>query len=129
MKSLCPALKAYLPMPVKNIPNAALRCREGGVGENKIGAYHMSSKHVRVSARALMDVLSGTMSPQQWESEHKWASNPFLSRMMEGRGIAKAELIPGGDQDDDWIEFTFGERDAAMAPFAARKEPNPSKDT
>jgi hypothetical protein len=122
LNSLVPALSMHMPKPVKNVPNAALRCREEGVGDNSIGAYHMSSNHVRVSARALMDVLAGKMSPQEWESQHGWTTaNPFLLRMMEGRGITKAAIIPGGGEDDDWIEFTFGERDAAMAPFTARK--------
>jgi len=124
MKSLCLALIPHIPTPIKNITNAALRCREEGVGENSIGGYHMSCNHVRVSARALMDVLSGKMSVQEWESEHKWSVNPFLMRTMEGRGIVKAELMFGGDKDDDDIEFTFGSHDAAMAPFTARKLPD-----
>lgn len=126
MKSLCSALMQHIPKPVKNITNAALRCREEGIGENSIGGYHMSCNHVRVSARALVDVLSGKMSPQEWESQHEWSINPFLMITREGRGIVKAELIPGGDEDDDDIEFTFGSHDAAMAPFTARKGREPS---
>lgn len=127
LQLLCGALAKYLPKPVKNITNAALRCRETGIGENSIGAYQMSSNHVRVSARALVDVLSGKMSPSEWESHHGWRVNPFVLRMMEGRGIARAELIAGSDEDDDWIEFSFGERDAAMSPFTARKTSAPSE--
>jgi hypothetical protein len=126
MKSLFAALMPHMPTPVKNITNAALRCREEGVGENSIGGYHMSCNHVRVSARALVDVLSGKMSPQEWESQHRWSINPFLMITKEGRGVVKAELILGGDKDDDEIEFTFGSHDAAMAPFTARKLPDPA---
>jgi hypothetical protein len=121
LQSLCMALSAHIPKPVKNITNAALRCEEEGIGENMIGGYRMSENHVRVSTRALVDVLSGKMTAQEWENCHQWRVNPFLRLIMEGRGIVKAEVIPGGDQDDDWIEFSFGGSDAAMAPFTARK--------
>ncbi len=122
LRSLSADLARHLPKPVMSVENAALRCKEEGVGENKIGGYQMSRDHIRVSARALMNVLSGKMSQERWESQHQWPVNPFLLRTTEGRGIVKATLICGADADDDWIEFTFGQHDAAMAPFTARKQ-------
>jgi len=125
--SLCLSLVRHFPKPIKSVTNAALRCREKGVGDNSIGGYNMSSNHIRVSARALVDVLSGKISPKEWESQYAWGANPLLMRAREGRGIIKAELMPGGDEDDDWIEFTFGPQDAAMAPFSARKVSDPAE--
>jgi hypothetical protein len=113
-------LEKRLPRPVKNITNAALRCKEDGVGEDAIGAYEMSGSHIKISARGFMRVLSGEISFEEWEKSHEWPENPFKLRALQGRGIIKAELIRQDDEDDDWLVFRFGSQDAAMAPFTPR---------
>lgn len=83
----------------------------------------MSGNKLRVSSRAVMDVLSGRKSAEQFNRDHQWnetsgnliIKNPFERYLIEGRLPVKVLVEP--DDDDDWIEFEFGDRDSAISDF------------
>ncbi|MDH2243510.1 hypothetical protein N5J70_16295 [Pseudomonas sp. GD03909] len=116
------ALK-HFPTPVNSPVNAVYRARDQGYGIGNLGGFSMSGNKLRVSSRAVMDVLSGRKSVEQFNRDHQWnetsgnliIKNPFERYLIEGRLPVKVLVEP--DDDDDWIEFEFGDRDSAISDF------------
>lgn len=119
----------HFPAPQRAPYNAIRRCHEPGWGYSQMGAYQMADKGFRemtvsLSARGLMELLSGIVSPQEFKQAHRWGStmpgwNPFANALAEGRTIASAKIEEIEGMDDDWITLQFSEPDAAVAPFSA----------
>jgi hypothetical protein len=80
----------------------------------------MSENKIRLSARAVLDLLSGTKTPEEFfagfGNRGPFAGNQFDRQRELGRLITKIEFLPGED-DDDEIEFTFGSADPAVSPY------------
>lgn len=116
------ALK-HFPSPVNSPVNAVYRARDQGYGIGNLGGFRMSGNKLRVSSRAVMDVLSGRKSVEQFNRDHQWnetsgnliIKNPFERYLIEGRLPVKVLVEP--EDDDDWIEFEFGDRDSAISDF------------
>ncbi|MFT6668736.1 MAG: hypothetical protein ACJAVZ_000182 [Afipia broomeae] len=99
-------------MPV----NAARRAIEADYGWGHHGGCKMSGDNVRLSSRMIMEVLTGQISVDRMSELQR--GNPFKLPFANGRLPTKIEVIPGGEDDnDDWIEFTFGGSDPAITPF------------
>jgi hypothetical protein len=84
----------------------------------------MSNTRVALSARAVQEYLAGRMSIEEFQRLHRWEpndpeswKNPFEAALERGATIAAANIFPGGDHDDDWIEFEWNENDPAISPF------------
>ena len=78
----------------------------------------MSGKKIRISARELVELMSGKLDQKQFVKDHSiGGGNFFDSRLKSGELIAKASVERRPDEDDDWIVFEFGEPDAAVAQF------------
>ena len=76
----------------------------------------MSGDNIRLSSRMIMEVLTGQISVDRMSELQR--GNPFKLPFANGRLPTKIEVIPGGEDDnDDWIEFTFGGSDPAITPF------------
>lgn len=83
----------------------------------------MSGRKIRLSSKAVMEVLSGRKSIDEFNSDYEWNGNspdfripnPFERNLDEGRLPVKV-TIEAGD-DDDWIEFEFGDKDVAISEF------------
>jgi hypothetical protein len=121
-KTLLDVVK-HIPAPVQSPRNAALRCRETKFGSDKIGAYKMTRNKIKVSSRAVLRLLAGEISPEEFSSAHEWngeRGNPFRQMLHSGRLIESASVQDGGDEDDDWLEFSFGAPNPAAAPFRVR---------
>lgn len=41
----------------------------------------------------------------------------FAQFVSEGRTITKIEFVDSHPEDDDWVDITFGPRDAAISPL------------
>lgn len=77
---------------------------------------------IRVSARALLDLLAGRITVEQFQHftglEHKPSQpNIFAHRLSQGDTLADIQIEPGGvDEDDDWLVVHF-KHDPAAAPL------------
>lgn len=113
----------HFPAPHQMPINAARRCRDSAVSRNHNGAYSMTSDRFSISARGLLDSLSGTISSEKYHGEHPWSDgrmgNIFKIMKDEGRSITAAHIEPMDAPDDDWITFEFGEPDPAATLFIA----------
>lgn len=112
-----------LPQPMVDAQNAVNRCEEKGFGLALHGAYRMSgNRKIRISSRLVLEILAGQRSFEEFESLHGWdrdGRNSFSAALARGAMFERVVVTPGGDEDDDWIEFEFGEPDPAITPFQA----------
>lgn len=111
-----------VPRPIQSAYNAIMRCREPGFGHEMFGAYKMKENSVRLSSRAIQRLLAGETTLEQFFMMHGWdhetgPSNPFSRAIRGGQMIARTNVEPGGDNDDDWLVFTFGTPDPAISQF------------
>jgi hypothetical protein len=94
------------------------------LGGHQMGIGH-SSLTYRMSARELMEILSGRRSHEAFEEDAGFAiasrgggpMNPFESALRRGLTISSVKIDCNSDLDDDWIEFHMKGPDAALAPF------------
>ena len=110
------SMMRHFPHPRDMPVNAARRAIDADYGWGNHGGYKMSGDNIRLSSRMVMEVLTGQISVDRMsELQH---GNPFKLPFANGRLPTKIEVIPGSeDENDDWIEFTFGGSDPAIAPF------------
>lgn len=114
-----------LPTPVLEPYNAALRVSRRGYNTGGLG-MQWSERHIKISARQVLGVLAGTVSQseflQNFGMDRPGFTNPFLAALADGRLITSARIEQGRtEDDDDWIEFTFGEPDPAASPFRSSR--------
>jgi hypothetical protein len=89
-----------------------------------------SSLTFRMSARELMEILSGRRSHQIFEEEAGFATasrgngpmNPFESALRHGLTISAVRIERNSDLDDDWIEFRMEGPDPALTPFQVARQ-------
>lgn len=127
-------IPAHLPNPVNDALNASLRTEEGKYGEGKsnYGGYTVSisntSASIRISARALLELLAGKVDPKQFAEDHGFAhattatgiNNPFETALRKGFVIEELVVERQADDDDDWITFKMLGSDAGTSPFRIR---------
>jgi hypothetical protein len=77
---------------------------------------------IRISARAVLDLLAGRISLEQFQrftglEDKPTQANIFKHRLSQGDILSSARLEPGGvDEDDDWLVLELG-RDPSAAPL------------
>jgi hypothetical protein len=85
------------------------------------GGYEHGGDRVKISARAVLELLAGTMTYDRFAEAHGWTEgqfNLFKSRLASGQLFRSARIeCLGITQDDDWLEFEFGPPDPAISPF------------
>ena len=85
-----------------------------------------TNRSIQISARAVLDMLAGTETPEQFfagfNSRRSSAGNQFHAHQIKGRLIESVQLVKGED-DDDLIEFNFGEPDMAVREFQLPTQP------
>jgi len=128
LNTLFTTMLAYraVAMPV----NAALRAREPGYDLGHHGGYTMGGKKIRISSRELIEILAGLRTLEDNGAKHIEARrsrprqpNPvqiaFLRKLQQGRLPAVITVLKTDeDDDDDWVEFEFGDRDPAISPLS-----------
>ncbi|WP_222944699.1 hypothetical protein [Cupriavidus campinensis] len=120
----------YFPKPAMMPVNGALRAREDDYDLGHHGGYSMSgSKVVRLGLREFTEIFAGLRSLQDNGAQFVKAArqlsqepNPLqaivLSNLMAGRLPESINIIKTDeDDDDDWVEISFGEIDPAIAPL------------
>ncbi len=112
-----------LPPLVNDAMNVAHRVLEAE-GPNMIGGYQWEGDMFEISSRAVMDLLAGTLSQNDFQAAYGWhpdaprgARNPFAMAKSRGQLIKSIEIKASQDSDDDWLVVHFGRPDPAVAPF------------
>jgi hypothetical protein len=128
LEQLFREMMVSLPKPRRTGVNAAREAAREGYGPGHHGGYQMSGRRLKVSSRAIMELLAGRTTPERFNELHGWSGsgmetgranrqNPFDRALAEGRlpETVTVELDPSSD--DDWIEFILGSPDPAISPF------------
>lgn len=135
-------LPGVLPNPVQNPCNAIhwLKGRWSNEGMSFRGGNEMSFGNnkvnsIKISSRALLELLSGKVSQQEFLELQDFTReglppnttrNPFKLALGKFQMFSKISLKKSDSKDDDWITFEFGEPDPAIAPF---REPSAERDS
>jgi len=116
-----------MPTPHRTPVNGALRAREREYDIGHHGAYQMNGRTIRVSAREVMETLAGRRSLADGGAKYPAAvpadadtrvRQMFENYLRQGRLPTRIEVIPGGpEEEDDYVEFTFGDPDPAISPL------------
>lgn len=130
LEQLFGAAVALMPVPAMMPVNGALRAMETGYDIGNHGGFHMNDHRIRISARELVETLAGLRTfgddgAKFVEARRKHPSTSrnliegwFLRRLTRGQLPTGIRVVKGGEDDnDDWIEFDFGPKDPAIAPF------------
>ena len=84
------------------------------------GGMTVSDRKVKISARVVLELLSGKLDFRTFNTIYRISKiNPFQRMLEEGRVIVGAEIQPSDrpEDDDEWLEFEFGEPDASISPY------------
>lgn len=116
---------ARLPKPVLDSSNAYIRCREPGYGPGHFGGHQLSRSFVKISARAVLELLAGRITASEINKAHDWGQrsgsvNPFEHRLQEGRMITRIRVEADEDESDYWLTIEFGGPDPAISPFVVK---------
>ena len=84
----------------------------------------MNDKRVRISSRAVQELLAGRLTQTEFDRLHGWdaaadprGTNPFATALAKGLSFSSVTHIAADDKDDDWLEFQLDGPDAAISPF------------
>lgn len=82
----------------------------------------MYANKVKISARELLDVLSGKMDQKRFLQRHSKGNGEsiFSRRGSAGKMISKAYVENRPDEDDDLVVFEFSSDDPAVTAFAGQ---------
>lgn len=126
VKDLLAKILPEFPVPINTPVNAAYLAKQEGFGSGHRGGFTVSRNKVKISSRVIMELLSGRKSIEEFNGDYEWDGkvqeskvlsmiNPFESKIREGRLPIKISVEKS--LDDDWLEFEFGEPDAAVLDF------------
>lgn len=120
-----------LPEP-KMMPNNALRRnldseRSASMEGGSVGG----GDRIKISARAVLELLAGAMTYERFAEVHGWTEgrfDMFRSRLDSGQLFTSARIESlGPSKDDDWLEFEFGPPDPAISAFRLSRESDDSE--
>lgn len=116
-------LHQAFPLPVEDTMNAIIQLDKSK--KRKFcpfyGGLHMTENTIKISARALLELLAGKINQKKFFEDYRFfesmfGGNYFSNRLQEGRLISNISLEKT-DKDDDWIIFAFGKSDPAVSKF------------
>jgi hypothetical protein len=126
-------LPALMPNANDDVANAInyLRWKRQHAGLGHHGGWESwGDRYMRISSRALHELLAGKVTCEDFMRQHRFVEedgragiNPFAGYLNEGRMIEAIHVDASGNEDDDWLVFEFGERDAAISKFSPAKAP------
>ena len=133
------ALRATLPLPRFEGYQARSLQQQAAYSTNSRGWYlgtHITSGRgtmtISISARALLDLLAGRITPDQFNhmvgmKETPTQKNLFKHRLDQGDVISSVRIEPGGiDEDDDRLVIELA-RDPSAAPLTLLRPPDPQQ--
>lgn len=123
---------ARLPDGCDDVVNARnhLRGDEGHLGLSNAGGYYFSAGgYMRISARALHELLAGKLSSEKFfelhgmDSTRPGTGNQFAYLLKQGKMISAITVERDESEDDDWLVIEFSGPDAAISDFRAPTKP------
>jgi hypothetical protein len=125
--ALLARLPALLPAPESTPANVLNHFRYAGphVGLSFYGGSTMTNHEIRISTRALTELLAGKIDLKRFREDHHLVpSKPgdhaidfFKNQIKGGRTVESVRIERSTDKDDDWIVFVFGGPDPAISLF------------
>ena len=115
-------MQLHFPEPEQSALNAGHQLNSSWKykGLSFIGGWRMTDDdEIKISARGLLELLSGQITQERFLKLHSWApmANLFQNQLNQGRLITSITIENGGERDDDWAVIRFGEPDPAISPF------------
>lgn len=112
-------IASLFPSPSHDSANARNRLVKGYArkGDSFSGGMMIRGNEIRVSARTVLDLLSGQLHAESYPSDYQIH---FARKLSEGSLIIDACVERSPEDDDDWLVFRFGEPDVAVSPFSKR---------
>ena len=130
LENLLEKLQNVFPVPRNDATNARnlLKSKSPHEGNSFWGAFEVKymkdGREVKISARALLDLLAGKCKQEDFFQLHRFNDpifgNPFEGSRDSGNLIQEITINKEDDDDDDWITIKLKEADPAISPF---KEP------
>jgi len=111
-----------LPQPVENAINAfhLLQSKERKMGRRE-GSLTLTGDSIEISARSLLEMLAGQITPDQFFAGFSSNRNEFSEMLRKGRLIDAITIREGSpDLDDDLVTLHFSPPDPAVTKFRAR---------
>lgn len=101
------------------------------IGRSLYGGYSMSGNKIKISTRALTELLAGQIGLQQFLEDHRLKPNPldpgdssisfFENQINRGNMMKNASVERTNDNDDDWLVLEYSGPDPAISPFQTPK--------
>jgi hypothetical protein len=110
------SLTEQIPRPETTPINAYSESNEG---RSFFGGGKMTPHSIKISAREVLEVLSGYKRQDEFIRDNPLAER-FGKMLSEGRLFSEVQIEHVPDSDDDWIEFHFSEPDCAISAFKRR---------
>lgn len=122
IRSLFDKMGQYFPEAERSALNAGyfLAGPITNEGAKHTGGYSMNDDEIRISARGLLELLSGKLTQERFFRLHSWtpSANPFGFQLGQGHLITAISVEKGEQEsDDDWVTIKFGDSDPAVASF------------
>jgi hypothetical protein len=87
-------------------------------GKSFYGGGRMAGTTIQISARTVLEVLSGQTSQGNYIRDNQMFSAQFDRFLREGRLLEQVSVESCQNRDDDWIVFRFSETDPAIGKFS-----------
>jgi hypothetical protein len=82
----------------------------------------MGKGTIKISARALTDLLAGRVTMQAFLAKQGLDPSQFVVRQLEnGNTLKNASLETAEHKDDDWVVLEYDGPDSAISPYRGRK--------
>jgi hypothetical protein len=106
------------------------RAKKWHEGSTHAGGMTVTRDKIRISARALLELLAGALPQGEFaEMHHLSRENPFLQKLVHGQLLTGMRVEKDiADADDDWVVFEYGSPDPAASRFVAAKRSAGSKE-
>jgi hypothetical protein len=87
-----------------------------------LGGSTVEGDQIRISARELLDLLTGRLDQKRFAENHDMGSgNIFSIFQSQGKMIKRAEVEHRPEEDDDWVILEFSRDDPAVSKFRMPK--------
>jgi len=123
-------MSQLLPAPEDTPMNAihSLKGSNGHIGR-PLGGFSMQGGTIKISARALTQLLAGEIELKRFLQQHGLKSltarEPtfafFEQQLKRGHTLRKAFVEPDEHKDDDWIVLEYAGPDSAISPYLVPK--------
>ncbi len=107
-------LPKALPNPENN-PFGAYDLETEGKSHN--GGGTVSGHSIKMSCRAIMELLSGRIKQEDFIRDNPHVKERFAGALSQGCMLKDARIEGDPQRDDDWIEFSFSDPDPAIFPY------------